>query len=277
MNERQSSGRTPVDTFLDDLFGGKAVNAGEIDYWPLLRIQDKRDNLIPLRLNRVQKHLLANLTGRDLVLKARQMGLSTAIQADQFVTAITRRTRSATLAHDDAGTALLRRMAERFWVNLPDDVRPARGLDNATTTTYPQTGSEVFIATAGSKNKGRAGTYTRVHGSEVAFWPDAAATMAGLMQGVPDTGQVVLESTPNGAQGWFYERCMEALDGNGVWTLHFFPWWWDDGYRLPLEAGETLDYDGDGFNASIGVSRVRTEAGPVYVVFRRAVSMPQSA
>lgn len=245
MNERQSSGRTPVDTFLDDLFGGKAVNAGEVDYWPLLRIQDKRDNLIPLRLNRVQKHLLANLTGRDLVLKARQMGLSTAIQADQFVTAITRRTRSATLAHDDAGTALLRRMAERFWANLPDDKRPPRGLDNATTTTYPQTGSEVFIATAGSKNKGRAGTYTRVHGSEVAFWPDAAATMAGLMQGVPDTGQVVLESTPNGAQGWFYERCMEALDGNGVWTLHFFPWWWDDGYRLPLEAGETLDYDGD--------------------------------
>src|SRR5690606_34944342 len=125
-------------------------------------------------------------------------------------------------------------------VNLPDDKRPPRGLDNATTTSYPLTGSEVLIATAGSKNKGRAGTYSRVHGSEVAFWTDAAATMAGLMQGVPTGGEIILESTPNGAQGWFYERCMEALDGNSIWTLHFYPWWCDKTYSIALEPDEVL-------------------------------------
>lgn len=201
-----------------------------VDYWPLLHIQDKDERLVPLALNAAQRHFLAQRTGRDLILKARQMGMSTAVQAHYFVTAITERARLATLAHDDTSTALLRRMAARFWEHLPDKERPPRGLDNATTTSYPATGSEVTIVTAGNKHKGRAGTYSRVHGSEVAFWPDAEATMAGLMQGVPASGEIILESTPNGARGWFYDRCMEALDGRGVWTLHFFPWWWDAGY-----------------------------------------------
>jgi hypothetical protein len=53
---------------------------------------------------------------------------------------------------------------------------------------------------------------------------------------------VVLESTPNGAQGYFYDTCMEAYRGEGVWTLHFYAWWWDEDYRLPLDEGETLTY-----------------------------------
>jgi hypothetical protein len=221
------------------------ASGGHIDYWRHLQIQTKEDQIISLVPKSAQSHFLEHRTGRDLILKARQLGLSTIIQGSMFIEAVTNRVRCATLAHDDVSTALLRRMAERFWLGLDDSMRPARGLDNATTTTYPGTGSEVFIATAGSKNKGRAGTYSRVHGSEVAFWIDAASTMAGLMQGVPKSGQIVLESTPNGAQGWFYERCMEALAGNSDWTLHFYPWWWDDDYALPLEPGEAIEYTDD--------------------------------
>lgn len=206
-----------------------------------LFIQDKDDRVIPYVPNRAQLEFRWRMTGRDLVLKARQLGMSTEIQAHHFERAVTERARCATLAHDDAGTQFLRRMADRFWQNLPDGIQPPRGIDNATTVTYPQTGSEVFIATAGSRNKGRAGTYRLVHGSEVAFWTDAAAVMAGLMQGVPEDGEIVLESTPNGATGWFYERCMEALDGESDWTLHFLAWWWDEAYALALDAGETLE------------------------------------
>lgn len=214
-----------------------------VDYWPLLRIQDKADAITPLVLNAVQQDLRQHLTGRDLILKSRQQGASTYIQARQFVAALTERTRCATLAHDDDSTQMLRRMATRFWENLPDGKRPPRGLDNATTTSYSLTGSEVFIGTAGSRSKGRGGTYRYVHGSEVAFWTDAASIMAGLMQGVPADGTVVLESTPNGAQGWFYERCMEALDGDSTWTLHFYPWWHDAGYALSVDEPLTLSDD----------------------------------
>lgn len=208
-----------------------------------LKILNKNGRVVRYTPNAVQKQLLRALTGRDLVLKARQMGLSTAIQARYFTLALSRTALVATMAHDAATTAKLRRMAQRFYDHL--EAKPRRGLNNAATVTYPDSSSEVTIATAGSLAVGRGGTYTHVHGSEVAFWKDATAIMAGLLQGVPAHGEIILESTPNGAQGWFYERCMEALDGGTSWRLHFFPWWHDNGYRVALPPGETLAYSDD--------------------------------
>lgn len=213
-----------------------------VNYRDHLYILDKNERVIPFAPNAVQRDYLARRTSRNLILKARQQGISTIIQADHFVTAISETALIATLAHDDQTTQKLRRMAARFYDNLPAAIRPPRGLDNATTTTYPLTQSEVTIVTAGSKNAGRGGTYGRVHGSEVAFWKDAESVMAGIMQGVPDRGVIDLESTPNGAQGWFYEKCMAALEGRGDWSLFFYEWWWADEYRIPLEDGESLDY-----------------------------------
>lgn len=214
-----------------------------------LHILTKDDRLVPYTPNRAQLHFRANRTGRDLVLKARQLGLSTEIQAEAFVLAVTTTSRQATLAHDLKTTQMLRRMANRFYTSLPNTIRPTRGLDNATTTTYPATGSEVSITTAGARQSGRGGTYSHAHGSEVAFWPDASTLMAGLLQGVPAHGRIVLESTPNGAQGWFYEKCMEALDGDSEWTCHFLPWWWAAEYTraLPPDEAATLpaSYTGD--------------------------------
>jgi len=208
-----------------------------------LVVQDKRGQIVPLQLNRAQRELVRSLTGRDIVLKARQLGMSTAIQAKLFYEQMRGGARTYTLCHDDDLTSTLRRMVDRYYDNLPDVDRPPRKFANALLTTYPALNSEGSIATVGGtagKRKGRGSSVTHIHGSEVAFWPDAESVMgAALQAGNP---AIVLESTPNGMTGWFYERCMEALDGDSPWTLHFFPWWWDDAYRLPLADGEALDY-----------------------------------
>lgn len=210
-----------------------------IDYADL-RILDKRNRIVPLTLKRAQKELLASLTGRDLVLKARQVGISTVVQGKFYIDANKSSQRIAVLAHDNEGTQKLRDMHMMFHDQLPPDLQPQRTQNNVTRTYYPQTGSRFYMNTAGSAQGGRAGTYTRVHGSEVAFWKDAAAIMAGLLQGVPNDGEIILESTPNGQQGWFYEHCMAALAGDSEWALHFFPWWYDDEYRLPVNEPMTL-------------------------------------
>jgi len=208
-----------------------------------LVVQNKAGEIVPLVLNRAQRHLIANLTGRDIVLKARQLGMSTVIQAKLFYEQMRGNARTYTLCHDDDLTSTLRRMVDRFYDHLPDVDRPPRKFANALLTTYPVLNSEGSIATVGGtagKRKGRGSSVTHIHGSEVAFWPDAESVMgAALQAGNP---AIVLESTPNGMTGWFYERCMEALDGDSVWTLHFFPWWWDDEYRIPLADGEALAY-----------------------------------
>jgi hypothetical protein len=201
---------------------------------------------VPFVPNRAQLTLIDNLTGWDIVLKARQLGMSTAIQAWLFYQHMRGNARTNTLCHDDELTSVLRRMVDRYYDNLPDTVRPPRKYANAKLTTYDALDSEGSIATVGGqagKKKGRGGSVTHIHGSEVAFWPDAESVMAAAMQaGNP---AIVLESTPNGMTGWFYERCMEALAGDSIWTLHFFPWWDDDEYRIPLGQGETFDYTED--------------------------------
>lgn len=209
-----------------------------------LWILDKEAQLIRFKPNRAQLHYRANRTNRDIIVKSRQIGLSTEVQADDFSLAITSTALCATLAHDYDTTQKLRRMADRFYQNLPSNIQPPRGLDNATTTTYPSTNSEVTIATAGSGNIGRGGTYTRIHGSEVAFWKNAELIVAGLLQGATSNAVIRLESSPNGAQGYFYEKVNEALyhPDDSIWKVHFYQWWWADEYRIALDRDEVIEY-----------------------------------
>jgi predicted HicB family RNase H-like nuclease len=197
-----------------------------------LKILNKDKNLVPFSWNRTQIHFNAHRTGRDLILKARQLGMSSYVQGEMFRRTVTSTRSTITLAHDDTTTGLLRRMADRYWENCKfNDIQPMRKYANSTLATYPEMNSEAIIAKAGSQDVGRGATLTDFHGSEVAFWPDAEKIISGAMQGGnPD---VILESTPNGAQGYFYEKCM---DGSGIWTLHFYPWWWDASYSI--DGGE---------------------------------------
>ena len=219
----------------------QATSSPEVFAGLFLKILDKDKRLVPLHWNRAQRHFHQHRTGRDLVLKARQLGFSTYIQGEMFRRTVTRTRTTMTMAHDDETTQKLRRMADRFWENCKfGTVQPARRFSNATLATYPEFDSEAVISTAGSKEAGRGGTYSDFHGSEVAFWPQAEKIVAGAMQGGnPD---IILESTPNGAQGYFYELCMEAIRGGGVWKLHFYPWWWDEQYTIPVEEGERIEY-----------------------------------
>lgn len=206
-----------------------------------LKIQDKTDTIIPFAMNELQIRYLANRTPRDLILKPRQVGFSTAIQGEIFRYSTTRPTRSLTLADDDVNTQKLRRMQDKFYDNLPDGFKPIRSISNARLTIYPEYNSEVMIGTAGNTNVGRAGSYRIQHYSEIAFYKDAENIMKSALQGGKPFW-VVAESTPNGAQGYFYERCMEALRGDGIWKLHFFTWFDYSDYKIALEPHEVLRY-----------------------------------
>src|SRR4051812_17161476 len=167
-----------------------------------LYILDKRNSRDRLRFNAAQRHYLTNRTPRDLILKARQLGFSTAIQARLFRLVITSSAATITLSHEQATTDKFRRMADRFYDNLPGHYKPLRKYSNSKVATYPDFDSEAVIGTAGNVNVGRGGTYTDVHGSEFAFWPDAEAVLASITQGGDPS--IALESTPNGTQGHFY-------------------------------------------------------------------------
>lgn len=62
------------------------------------------------------------------------------------------------------------------------------------------------------------------------MWPDGAAALAALRAAVPPDGEIVLESTPNGAAGTFYQEWQNA--GETGFVRHFFPWWLEEAYRV---------------------------------------------
>jgi hypothetical protein len=219
----------------------EVVSDSELFASSFLHVQDKQKALVPFKWNPVQRKLHHNRTGRDLILKARQMGMTTYLQGELFRRAVTSPRTTLTLTQDADATEKLRLMADRFYQHCDfNGIKPQRKYANSSMATYPEFDSTVAISTAGKLSVGRGSTFTDIHGSEVAFWPDAEKILAGALQaGNPD---VVLESTPNGASGWFYELSMESLSGRGVWKLHFFPWWEDPTYIQRLEADEVMEF-----------------------------------
>jgi hypothetical protein len=83
-------------------------------------------------------------------------------------------------------------------------------------------------------NAGRGLTIHNLHCSEVARWlREPGEALASLRAAVPVDGDIVLESTPNGAGGVFYEEWQRARETG--YTQHFFPWWYDNEYRDKTE------------------------------------------
>lgn len=90
--------------------------------------------------------------------------------------------------------------------------------------------------------------HAATHNSEVAFWPNAIEHVAGVMQSVPkgrdgNGTEVWLESSVNGMGNYFHAECQDALNGTGEYEFVFIPWFWDEGYRLPVDKKFRLDDD----------------------------------
>ena len=76
------------------------------------------------------------------------------------------------------------------------------------------------------QRKGRGGTFQYVHGSELAFWVDAANTMLAINQmNYAVAGNIrIYESTANGKGGAFHDLWYAAVAGKNGYAPLFFSW-----------------------------------------------------
>jgi hypothetical protein len=80
--------------------------------------------LIPLRPNRAQSEFSRNHTKRSIVLKARQLGITTYVAARFFIQTITQPgTVTVQVAHDQESAEEIFKIVHRFWENLPESMR----------------------------------------------------------------------------------------------------------------------------------------------------------
>ena len=223
-----------------------------------LKIRTKAGSIESLRLNAAQRRLHEALeaqrqsTGRvrALVLKGRQMGISTYIAGRFFWRATHGRgLRAFILTHRDDATTNLFAMAKRLLDNVPSLVRPLAGKNNANELSFNQLDSGYRVGTAKAKGVGRSDTIQLFHGSEVAFWANAKDHAGGALQAVPneDGTEVLLESTANGMGGLFYDMWGDAEAGRSEFLAVFLGWFIHDEYRESAPAGwepsgEWLEY-----------------------------------
>lgn len=230
-----------------------------------LIIRTKSGTPKPFALNRAQQYIDLRLdkqreaTGkvRAIILKGRQQGCSTYIQARFFHKVITSRGKKAfILTHDKEATKNLFTMANRFYDNLEPGLVPAPDTANAKELYFREFDSGYSVGTAGNKSVGRSQTIQLFHGSEVGFWQFAEDHAKGILQAIssePGT-EVILESTANGIGNYFHQRWIAAMSGKSEYQAIFVPWYWQneytatsDGLNLTEEEDYLLSlYNGDG-------------------------------
>lgn len=206
-----------------------------------LRIRTKEGDVRQFKLNRSQLYLHERLQEqlrtkgkvRALVLKGRQVGISTYI-AGRFYWRVSHRfgVRAFILTHLDTASDNLFGMAKRFHDYCPPLVKPETGKANAKELSFAGLDSGYKVATAGTADVGRSETIQFFHGSEAAFWPNAQNHSAGLKQAIADAPgtEDIRESTANGIGNSFHSEWKAAERGESEFEAIFIPWFWHEEY-----------------------------------------------
>jgi hypothetical protein len=220
------------------------------------KIKSKESQVLPLIPNLPQDKILSikkkceeeGKPCRIIVLKARQMGISTITEAIIFKeTATARNVRSCIVAHDEAATKNIFEMSKFILERLPPELKPQTKASNARELVFDGInglGSKITVFTAGGKGVGRSATIQNLHVSEYAFWAgEKENTLLGLLQAVPNTPNtmVIIESTANGFDD-FRQRYYDAKNGKSDYVAVFIGWHEMPEYRIHnVELELTID------------------------------------
>jgi len=211
-----------------------------------LKVADKQGKTVPFIWNSAQQHLHERIerqmreTGkvRAIVLKGRQMGISTYVSARYYhKTTMNFGKRTLIVAHQQKSTNNLFDMVKRFHKHNPLPVSTANS--NAIELVFDKLDSKFALATAGTEDVARGMTAQLAHLSEFGFWSNGQKHMAGLGNTVPDTdgSEIIIESTANGLGNAFHQMWCDAEAGKGEYIAVFLPWFDEPSYRAPVKEG----------------------------------------
>lgn len=214
----------------------------------LYRIVDKEGRSIPFKLNPVQASVLRISHKRKIILKARQLGMSTFAVLDLVDDAIFTENLSCGIVSYSLEHAqhIFKKIIGHALDTLPKDIKPYVGITgrSAREITFSN-GSSLRVDTTL-----RGGSYQKIlvseFGKTCARSPQKAEeVVAGTLQAVGSSGSITIESTGEGSDGYFVDMVLTAdLHKNKdisdlEYYLCFFAWYEDPSYRLQ----GYVDYD----------------------------------
>ncbi len=225
---------------------------------------------IPFRLKRAQRRFLAKmeqmrLAGvpiRIIILKARQMGLSTVTQLYMAWIQIVHKKNwhSVIAAHVKDSANTIRAMFDKVIQNMPPisgdkyTIGPFNNTQNI--KMVHQTGCRITVGSAEAPESVRSQNPKLAHLSEIAFYPNTTKRGTSQLIGsiispikrVPLT-MIVYESTANGVGDYFHSQWLKAKKEETAFEPIFLPWYYDDRYTEDIngsynnESGKKVEGD----------------------------------
>lgn len=234
----------------------------------LYYIIDKSGNKELFKLNWAQEKLYNEMWYCNLILKARQLGISTFVSLLFLDCCLFNSNQHAgIIAHTREDAEMLFRRVKFAYDSLPVEIKALHmaNTDNARERQLSN-GSTLRVGTSM-----RSSTLQYLHISEFgkicAKYPDKAREIiTGALNAIAPGQYVFIESTAEGREGYFYDMCKEAQaarDSNKQlsqldFRFHFFPWWLHSDYKLDSETLAVPHY-ADYFNALEGRINAKLE------------------
>lgn len=234
-----------------------------------LKIKDKHSRIIPFVPNTPQRVLIDYVLlcikekrpVKTIILKARQMGLSTAVEAIIYWwTSTNKNINSVIIGHEESSSKNLYMMFRRYYDNTNPLFKPTVRYNTRTDLSFERfddtgkqvgLGSSIKTATAGNRAAGRSDTINTLHCSELGEWENGEELVASLLETVPDEevmdkpSMMFLESTAKGRGNYFHKEFVAAVKGLNNFEPFFFPWWILDTYERDFDVplGKTTEYE----------------------------------
>ena len=206
-----------------------------------LRIKNKKQELKPLDPNPIQMKVLDIIQDirkkkkpiRLCILKGRQFGISTLMEAIIYAFATQWSNMNALImSDDDDGSNYLFEMTKLYYEFMKREnphLTPEKKVSNEKKLEFFHKRSQILIDTAKNIDAGRKYTFHFAHLSEAARFRDFDQTMLSLMQSVPDLPNtlVAIETTANGENQFskfWWDICRDSETGSTDWVPIFLSW-----------------------------------------------------
>jgi len=180
---------------------------------------------------------------RVIVLKARQIGISTAIEAILFVlSTFLDRFQSLIVSHEAKSAEHILSITRNYWETFVFQRFYVDQYNGRTQLSWRNNGSGMQVATAKNLGSGRSRTIQALHASEAAFYDDPDTLMTGLRQAIPQVGMsaIFLESTANGIGNYFHRTWVDSVANRNEFSHLFFPWHQHPEYRASMLPSESV-------------------------------------
>ena len=189
----------------------------------LLKITDKTGKIVPFKLNKMQRDFIKNMDSYNIILKARQGGMSVCICALAIYYAITEpNCVCLLLSHNDESTRAIFNKLKAIYNSIPSVLRP-KLIKNNRSELQLVNGSVISCSTMGRTDKGRGNTAKLIHLSEFAFVNSDVANkqLLSLEQALRPDGHLIIETTANGLN-FFHNLYQKAKKQENAYKCFFY-------------------------------------------------------